>query len=102
VRRAYERTHRGHIPANYYDDLAAQFAFPTRRSLHTLADLSLLYDRDERGEFLHFYTETVGDVFLEVLERRDGYDGYGAPNTHVRLTAQYERRRRTQPGGQRR
>jgi 4-hydroxyphenylpyruvate dioxygenase len=57
-----------------------------------LQELNLLYDQDECGEFLHFYTRTIGTVFFEVVERRRGYDGYGAPNAPVRLASQYERR----------
>ena len=46
---------------------------------------------DERGELLHFFTAVVGDrLFFEVLERRGGYDGYGAANSAVRLGAQRE------------
>jgi 4-hydroxyphenylpyruvate dioxygenase len=81
-----------HIPANYYDDLAARFDLDAEE-LETLRELHLLYDRDGQGEFLHFYTATVGNVFLEVVERRGGYEGYGAPNAPIRLAAQYERRR---------
>ena len=55
-----------------------------------LAELGVLYDRDEHGEFLHFYTRTVGSVFFEFTERRGGYDGYGAANAPVRLAAQRE------------
>lgn len=43
------------VPENYYEDLAARFDLPTSR-LGTLRELDLMYDRDERGEFLHFYT----------------------------------------------
>lgn len=76
------------IPANYYADLQARFRLDPAL-LATLQELNLLYDRDEHGEFLHFYTATVGSVFFEVVERRGGYDGYGAPNAPVRLAAQY-------------
>ena len=51
--------------------------------------LGLLYDRDATGEFLHFYTATVGAVFFEVVQRRGTYEGYGAPNAGVRLAAQH-------------
>lgn len=78
------------IPANYYADLQARFRLDPSL-LRTLQDYNLLYDRDEQGDFLHFYTATVGDVFFEVVERRDGYEGYGAPNAPVRLAAQYQR-----------
>lgn len=80
------------VPHNYYEDLAARFDLDTQ-SLATLEELNLLYDHDEHGAFLHFYTETVGDLFLEVVERREGYDGYGAPNATVRLASQFERNR---------
>ncbi|MCW4465582.1 sugar phosphate isomerase/epimerase and 4-hydroxyphenylpyruvate domain-containing protein [Glutamicibacter sp. MNS18] len=80
------------VPENYYEDLAARFHLP-EPVLQTLRELNLLYDRDERGVFLHFYTATVGNLFFEVVERRDGYDGYGAPNAPVRLAAQFERNR---------
>jgi len=78
------------IPENYYEDLAARFDLEPA-FLDTLRELNLLYDRDADGEFLHFYTATVGGVFLEVVERRGGYDGYGAPNAPVRLAAQLGR-----------
>ncbi|WP_262106153.1 bifunctional sugar phosphate isomerase/epimerase/4-hydroxyphenylpyruvate dioxygenase family protein [Arthrobacter sp. Marseille-P9274] len=80
------------VPANYYADLQARFRLEPG-FLETLQQYNLLYDRDEDGEFLHFYTATVGNVFFEVVERRAGYDGYGAPNTPVRLAAQYGRTR---------
>lgn len=78
------------IPQNYYDDLQARFGLEPEL-LATLAELDLLYDRDGQGEFIHFYTATHGDLFLEVVERRGGYDGYGAPNAPVRLAAQRHR-----------
>lgn len=80
------------VPRNYYEDLAARFGLD-EETLMTLQELNLLYDRDEHGEFLHFYTETVGTMFLEVVQRKGGYDGYGAPNAPVRLAAQFERNR---------
>lgn len=66
------------IPANYYEDLDARFGLDPE-FLATLQDLNLLYDRDADGEFLHFYTATVGSVFFEMVERRGSYDGYGRP-----------------------
>ncbi len=77
------------IPANYYEDLDARFALAPD-FLATLRDLNLLYDRDADGEFLHFYTATVGSVFFEMVERRGAYDGYGAPNAPVRHAVQYD------------
>jgi 3-dehydroshikimate dehydratase len=76
------------ISDNYYDDLAARTALPDER-IEALRDAGVLYDADDRGELLHFFTAVVGDrLFFEVLERRRGYDGYGAANSAVRLGAQ--------------
>ncbi|MGO1768666.1 MAG: bifunctional sugar phosphate isomerase/epimerase/4-hydroxyphenylpyruvate dioxygenase family protein [Microbacterium sp.] len=75
------------VPANYYDDVAARFAIDPEL-LAALRELDLLYDRDAHGAFVHFYTPTVGGVFLEIVERRGDYDGYGAANAPVRLSAQ--------------
>ncbi|WP_431710335.1 bifunctional sugar phosphate isomerase/epimerase/4-hydroxyphenylpyruvate dioxygenase family protein [Glutamicibacter uratoxydans] len=80
------------VPENYYEDLASRYSL-SDQELSVLRELNLLYDRDEHGVFLHFYTATVGNIFFEVIERRDGYDGYGAPNAPVRLAAQFERNR---------
>ncbi|MBT2512289.1 bifunctional sugar phosphate isomerase/epimerase/4-hydroxyphenylpyruvate dioxygenase family protein [Arthrobacter sp. ISL-30] len=77
------------IPANYYEDLAARFDLEPG-FLATLRELNLLYDRDADGEFLHFYTATVGSVFFEMVERRGNYDGYAAPNAPVRHAVQYD------------
>jgi 4-hydroxyphenylpyruvate dioxygenase len=82
------------IPANYYEDLDARFSLEPA-FLATLQELNLLYDRDAGGEFLHFYTATVGSVFFEMVERRGGYDGYGAPNAPVRHAVQYDSLHRT-------
>ncbi|WP_070108556.1 bifunctional sugar phosphate isomerase/epimerase/4-hydroxyphenylpyruvate dioxygenase family protein [Burkholderia plantarii] len=82
------------IPRNYYDDLAARYALPDA-FVDTLRRHHLLYDRDEHGgEFLHAYTALVDERFsFEIVERRGGYDGYGAANTAVRLAAQAQRRK---------
>ncbi|MFF7952792.1 bifunctional sugar phosphate isomerase/epimerase/4-hydroxyphenylpyruvate dioxygenase family protein [Streptomyces griseorubiginosus] len=76
------------IPANYYDDLEARFDF-AEGELETFRELGILYDRDEQGgEFRHCYTETVGQVFFEFVQRSGGYRGFGAVNAPVRLAAQ--------------
>jgi 4-hydroxyphenylpyruvate dioxygenase len=77
------------IPGNYYDDLAARHDLDPGLA-DELRDLGVLYDRDARGgEFLHIYTVMLGQrMFFEIVQRNDGYDGYGAPNTPVRMAAQ--------------
>ena len=75
------------IPDNYYDDLDARFALPPGR-LASLRECSVLYDQDEHGEFLHFYTHMLGShLFFEVVQRIGGYQGYGAVNSPVRMAA---------------
>jgi 4-hydroxyphenylpyruvate dioxygenase len=75
------------IPDNYYDYVSGRFGVDDD-TVAELRDLHLLYDRSADGEFVHFYTRTVGSVFFEFVERRGHYDGYGADNAPVRLTAQ--------------
>jgi 4-hydroxyphenylpyruvate dioxygenase len=77
------------VPDSYYDDLAARLD-PAHELLTRLRRLNVLYDRDERGgELLHLYTPLVaGRFYIELLERRGGYSGFGAANTPVRLAAQ--------------
>ncbi|MDN3357533.1 sugar phosphate isomerase/epimerase and 4-hydroxyphenylpyruvate domain-containing protein [Actinomadura sp. DC4] len=78
------------IPDNYYDDLEARHDLGAERH-RTLRELGLLYDRDDRGEFLHLYTRTTGRVFFEIVQRFGGYEGYGAVNAPIRLAAQHAR-----------
>jgi 4-hydroxyphenylpyruvate dioxygenase len=82
------------IPRNYYEDLAARYELPDDM-LEALREHNILYDRDERGgEFFHAYTEQLDQrFFMEIVERRGGYDGYGASNAAVRLAAQAQRRK---------
>ena len=75
------------IPGNYYEDLMARFGLEPGFAAE-LRELGLVYDRDGEAEYLQFYTRTVGQIFFEFVERRGGYDGYGAGNAPVRLTAQ--------------
>lgn len=81
------------IPGNYYDDLAARTDLPAER-VAALRARSVLYDRDEHGEYLHFYTELAGArVFFEVVQRIGGYSGFGVVNAPVRMAAHHEARR---------
>ncbi len=83
------------VPDNYYDDLRARFGLP-EGELDTLRRLDLLFDRTTEGTFRHFYTPQVGGIFFEVVERRAGYDGYGADNAPVRLASQARGGRRSE------
>lgn len=77
------------VPDAYYDDLAARLD-PDPGLLKRLRHLGVLYDRDDQGgELFHLYTPLVaGRFYVELLERRGGYQGFGATNTPVRLASQ--------------
>ncbi len=76
------------ISANYYDDL------PTRLDLddalvQRLRAAGILFDRSAAGDYLHIYTEALGDsVFFEIVQRVGDYDGYGATNAPARMASQ--------------
>jgi 3-dehydroshikimate dehydratase len=76
------------ITANYYDDLEARFGLDPS-FVEKLRTGNVLYDRDDRGEYLQLYSPNYGDgFFFEIVERRGGYGGYGAPNAIFRIAAQ--------------
>ena len=76
------------IPENYYDNLEANTDLPAERIAALKAD-NILYDRDGDGEYLQVYTDSFEHrFFFEIVERRRGYNGYGAANAPIRLAAQ--------------
>ncbi|OLP62636.1 3-keto-5-aminohexanoate cleavage protein [Xaviernesmea oryzae] len=84
------------ISRNYYDDLEARFGLEPAFS-DALREASILYDRDDRGEYFQIYSRTFGEgFFFEIVERRGAYAGYGAMNAPFRIAAQ---RRLARPDG---
>ena len=75
------------IPANYYRDLDARFQLPADL-IERLQDNQILYDRNDDGEFFHFYSREQNGTFIEVLQRSGNYDRYGEANAFIRLAAQ--------------
>jgi 4-hydroxyphenylpyruvate dioxygenase len=76
------------IPPNYYEDIAARHGLAPE-VVDELERLALLYDRDGAGEFRQAYTGAFQQrFFFEVVERRGGYEGFGAANAAVRMAAQ--------------
>ncbi len=76
------------ISANYYHDLAARFDLAPDL-VARLRRHRILYDRDDAGEYFQLYSHVHGDgFFFEIVERRGGYRGYGAPNAPFRIAAQ--------------
>ena len=73
---------------NYYADLAARFT-PSDEKLAKLKAGSILYDEDANGAFYQFYSQPyAGGMFFEIVQRKGGYAGYGAPNAPFRIAAQ--------------
>jgi 4-hydroxyphenylpyruvate dioxygenase len=84
------------ISRNYYDDLEARFALDPNFSDRLRVE-NILYDRDEHGEYFQLYSTNYGEgFFFEIVERRGGYQGYGAANAQFRLAAQQRRVRKQQ------
>jgi 4-hydroxyphenylpyruvate dioxygenase len=78
------------IPDNYYDDLLARTSLEPDM-VARMRRLGVLYDATSDGELFHVYTDMVGrGLFFEIVERRGAYDGYGGPNSPVRVAAQRE------------
>ncbi|MFO1142400.1 MAG: TIM barrel protein [Amaricoccus sp.] len=84
------------ITRNYYDDVEARFGLDPDFA-DRLQEANILYDRDEHGEYFQLYSPNFGEgFFFEIVERRGGYRGYGAPNAPFRIAAQ---RRHLRPKG---
>lgn len=76
------------ISDNYYADLVARFNLDADM-LTALKAGNILYDEDAKGAFFQFYSRPyAGGMFFEIVERRGGYAGYGAPNAPFRIAAQ--------------
>ncbi|AEQ52364.1 bifunctional sugar phosphate isomerase/epimerase/4-hydroxyphenylpyruvate dioxygenase family protein [Pelagibacterium halotolerans] len=76
------------ISPNYFADLQARFGLEDE-FVGQLRASNILYDRDGQGEYFQLYSSLYGDgFFFEIVERRNGYDGYGAPNAQFRIAAQ--------------
>ena len=76
------------ISPNYYDDVEARFGLDPDFA-DRLQAANILYDRDEHGEYFQLYSPNFGEgFFFEIVERRGGYRGYGAPNAPFRIAAQ--------------
>ena len=91
------------MPDNYYDDLASSTDL-SEEFVEVMREHSILYDRDEHGEYLHFFTAILGSrLFFEVVQRIAGYASLGAAHsTALRMAAHRRARLRAvagAPGG---
>ncbi|MEP3279921.1 MAG: TIM barrel protein [Stappiaceae bacterium] len=75
------------IPPNYYDDIVARFGLSASERAK-LEKWNILYDEEEGHRFYQLYSKPFGDgFFFEIVEREEGYDGYGAMNAPFRTAA---------------
>ena len=76
------------MSANYYEDLGARFGLEGS-FLSRLTDMNILYDEDDKGSFFQLYScAWGGELFFEIVQRVEGYQGNGAPNAPFRIAAQ--------------
>ncbi|MFY7888817.1 MAG: bifunctional sugar phosphate isomerase/epimerase/4-hydroxyphenylpyruvate dioxygenase family protein [Spirosomataceae bacterium] len=75
------------IPCNYYDDLRAKTQL-SDELIEQMKTHHILYDRQEDGEFFHFYCKEINGLFIEIVQRKGCYSRYGEVNAQVRLAAQ--------------
>jgi 4-hydroxyphenylpyruvate dioxygenase len=81
------------IPKNYYSDLNSK-SLLTNELIDKMEASNILYDRQETGEFFHFYLKEIDGLFFEIVQRKGNYHRFGKVNAQIRLTAQ-ERYRKT-------
>ncbi|MEI8611820.1 hypothetical protein P4S70_24345 [Enterovibrio sp. Hal110] len=75
------------VTANYYNDIAARFSL-SDDVLAKLKRFNILYDEDEHGTFFQLYTTLFAGRFCFEILQRNGYKGFGAANSQMRLTMQ--------------
>ena len=76
------------IPANYYHDTQVTFGLDDDLVARLKAG-NMLYAQRDGGEYFQIYSRPIfNGFFFEIVERRGGYQGYGARNAPIRLAAQ--------------
>jgi 4-hydroxyphenylpyruvate dioxygenase len=77
------------IPDAYFTEIAGEFTL-SAEFVARLRAANVLYDQDQQGgSYLQLYSRPYGDgFFFEIIERRGGYNGYGARNAAYRTAAQ--------------
>lgn len=78
------------ISPNYYTAIMSEFALESKL-VDQLRAGNILYSRRGDGEYFQIYSQPIfNGFFIEIVERRGGYSGYGAKNAPIRLAAQNE------------
>lgn len=85
---AREGFRRLRMPDNYYEDLAVTFSLGANL-INRLRAGHILYDRVGDAEYFQIFSAPIfRGFFFEVVQRKRGYQGYGARNAPIRLAAQ--------------
>jgi len=94
LRKKHPNTHPFlHVPSYYYDEIRNKYEDLTKEFIERMKSNDILYDRLGSGEFLTLNTELFEErLFIEVCERRHGYEGFGAVNAELREVAHNQRR----------
>jgi 3-dehydroquinate dehydratase-1 len=80
------------VPQNYYDDLQVRYDL-SAEFITKMRNYNIMYDRDEKGEFLHLSTEQFRDrFFFEIVQRINGYEHFASINAPIRMSIHHERR----------
>jgi 4-hydroxyphenylpyruvate dioxygenase len=76
------------MPSNYYEELRVRYALDADL-VERLKSGQILYERQGDTEYFQIYSQPIfNGFFFEIVERRAGYQGYGASNASIRLAAQ--------------
>ena len=76
------------ISSNYYADLQVLFNLEPEL-VSKLKEGNILYSRTGKSEYFQIYSTPIFDgFFFEIVERKNGYQGYGSRNAPTRLAAQ--------------
>ena len=80
------------VPQNYYDDLQVRYDL-SADFVAKMKHFNIMYDRDDKGEFLHLSTEQFRDrFFFEIVQRLNGYERFASINAPIRMSIHHERR----------
>lgn len=80
------------VPQNYYDDLQVRYDL-SAEFVAKMKTFNIMYDRDDKGEFLHVSTEQFQDrFFFEIVQRINGYEHFASINAPIRMSIHHERR----------
>ncbi|MDP5220215.1 TIM barrel protein [Ruegeria sp. 2205SS24-7] len=76
------------IADNYYDDLQVRHGL-SDAFIASLRAGHILYDCEGQAEYFQIYSRPIfNGFFFEIVQRKGGYQGYGARNAPIRLAAQ--------------